>query len=50
VAIVVLLTVVASALVPDLLFDRLDVPLPLFWGTVCALTAAGLLVPRRLRA
>lgn len=49
-AVVILLTLAASAVVPDLLFERVHVPLPVFWAGAAAVAAVGLLVPRRVRA
>lgn len=46
-AIVLLLSVGAAALLPDLLFECVRVPLPLFWATVCAIGAGSLFLPRR---
>jgi hypothetical protein len=46
-AIAVFLGIAASALLPDLLFDRLRVPAPILWAPLCFVAAITLFVPRR---
>lgn len=47
-AIILLLGVALASVLPDLLFERLEVAFPAFWCTACALGAAALLLPRRM--
>ncbi|MBI3818769.1 MAG: hypothetical protein HY286_08775 [Planctomycetes bacterium] len=49
-AIVILLALAAAVFFPDLLFDRVHMPVPAFWSGACIAGAASLLLPRRHHA
>jgi hypothetical protein len=48
VAILIFFALAVTALMPDLLFDKVAVPAPLFWVPVCAVAAISLFIPRQL--
>lgn len=48
IGIAILLALAGTAILPDLLFDRVNIPVPLFWSPVYAIAALSLLVPREI--
>lgn len=47
-AMILLISIASTAILPDLLFERVQIAMPLFWATALTVGAASLLLPRRL--
>ncbi|MFN0207878.1 MAG: hypothetical protein ACKVS6_16335 [Planctomycetota bacterium] len=48
IGIAILLALTGTAILPDLLFDKVNIPAPIFWSIAAAAGAVALLVPRRI--